>query len=74
MGTPEGMNGRRNRARGVVVALLVVVGVAALLSTLSSAAETTAYLRDKTFAEWVGFNQIAAVRLALQAPQDGSRK
>lgn len=35
MGTPEGMNGRRNRARGVVVALLVV-----LLATGAAAADT----------------------------------
>ncbi len=66
------------RARGftlieVLVALaIVVVGIGALLSTLSSAAETTAYLRDKSFAEWVGFNQIAATRLALQSPANGT--
>lgn len=57
----------------VLVALaIVVIGIAALLSTLSSAADTTAYLRDKTFAEWVGFNQIAAVRLALQPTPNGT--
>jgi general secretion pathway protein I len=57
----------------VLVALaIVVVGVAALLSTLSSAANTTAYLRDKTFAQWIGFNQIALARLALQVPADGT--
>jgi len=57
----------------VLVALtIVVIGIGALLSTLSSAADTTAYLRDKTFAEWVGFNQIAATRLALQTPADGT--
>jgi general secretion pathway protein I len=68
----------RRRSRGftlieVLVALaIVVVGVGALLATLSSAADTTAYLRDKTFAQWVGFNQIAAVRLALQPVADGT--
>ncbi len=67
------MNTRGFTLIEVLVALaIVVVGIGALLSTLSSAAETTAYLRDKSFAEWVGFNQIATTRLALQSPADGT--
>jgi general secretion pathway protein I len=65
------------RARGftlieVLVALaIVVVGIAALLTTLSSAADTTAYLRDKTFAGWIGYNRIAEIHLALTPPGNG---
>ena len=52
----------------VLVALAIVaVGMAAVLGALGSAASTTAYLRDKTFAEWVALNQIATVRLKMQA-------
>ena len=50
----------------VLVALAIVaVGMAALLGALSSSASTTAYLRDKTFAEWAALNQIATVRLKM---------
>lgn len=52
----------------VIVALaIVVIGMAALLSTLTSSASTIVYLRDKTFATWVAENQIASTRLAAQA-------
>ncbi|TLY61079.1 MAG: type II secretion system protein GspI, partial [Gammaproteobacteria bacterium] len=51
----------------VLVALAIVaIGMAAVLGALSSAANTTAYLRDKTFAEWVALNQIATLRLKMQ--------
>jgi general secretion pathway protein I len=61
----------------VIVALaIVVIGMAALLSTLTSSASTIVYLRDKTFANWVAENQIATTRLAAQArnqaPQTGN--
>ena len=56
----------------VLVALAVVVlGMAAVLGALTSSADTVAYLRDKTFANWVGLNQIAQVRLSGQTPQNG---
>jgi general secretion pathway protein I len=56
----------------VLVALAIVtVGMAALLSALSSSADSATYLRDKTFAEWVALNRIEEVRLALQRPQKG---
>jgi general secretion pathway protein I len=73
--TPAG-TGRRG-ARGftlleVLVALAIVaLGMAALLSALASAADSSIYLRDKTFAEWVALNRIEEVRLALQRPQKG---
>ena len=57
----------------VLVALAIVtVGMAALLSTLSSSADTESYLRDKTFANWVALNQIAQVRLSGQLPSPGT--
>jgi general secretion pathway protein I len=56
----------------VLVALAIVtVGMAALLGTLSSAAGTTAYLQDKTLAEWIALNQVATVRLSQTAPTKG---
>jgi general secretion pathway protein I len=56
----------------VLVALAIVtVGMAALLGALSSSADSAAYLRDKTFAEWVALNRIEEVRLALQRPTKG---
>jgi len=57
----------------VLVALAIVtVAMAALLSTLTSSADTEAYLRDKTFANWVALNQIAQVRLSGQLPAPGT--
>ena len=51
----------------VLVALAIVaVGMAAVLGTLSSSADTVSYLRDKTFAQWVALNQIATLRLSGQ--------
>ncbi|HLY52949.1 MAG TPA: type II secretion system minor pseudopilin GspI, partial [Steroidobacteraceae bacterium] len=42
-----------------------------MLGTLTSSADTVAYLRDKTFANWVALNQIATVRLSGQTPPIG---
>jgi general secretion pathway protein I len=56
----------------VLVALAIVtVGMAALLGTLSSAAGTTAYLQDKTLAEWIALNQVSTMRLSAQVPSKG---
>jgi general secretion pathway protein I len=56
----------------VLVALAIVtVGMAAVLGTLTSSADTVAYLRDKTFANWVALNQIALVRISGQLPAPG---
>jgi general secretion pathway protein I len=69
--------GRESRAGGftlieVLVALAIVtIGMAALLGTLSSSADTVAYLRDKSCANWVALNQIALVRISGQLPAPG---
>jgi general secretion pathway protein I len=56
----------------VLVALAIVaVGMAAVLGTLNSSADTIVYLRDKTFANWVALNQIAQARLTGQQPATG---
>jgi len=56
----------------VLVALAIVTfGMAALLGALSSSADSVAYLRDKTLAEWVALNRIEEVRLALRRPTKG---
>lgn len=60
---------RKMRATGftlieVLVALAIVtIGMAAVLEALTSSANTTLYLREKTFAEWVALNQIERLRL-----------
>jgi general secretion pathway protein I len=56
----------------VLVALAIVtLGMAALLSTLSSSADSVSYQRDKTFAEWVALNRLTEVRTSLQRPSKG---
>jgi general secretion pathway protein I len=71
------MSERRTAPRGftlieVLVALAIVaIGMAAVLGTLTSSADTVSYLRDKTFANWVALNQIAQLRLSGQAPAAG---
>jgi general secretion pathway protein I len=57
----------------VLVALVIVaVGMAAVMSALSSAASTVSFLRDETFANYVALNQIATLRLSGQIPQTGT--
>ena len=59
------------RARGftlveVLVALMIVaMGLAALMITVSSTARTSGYLRDKTLAQWMALNRLSEVRLNL---------
>lgn len=56
----------------VLVALVIVgVGMGALLATLTSAADSSIYLRDKAFAEWIALNRISELRLAARAPSKG---
>jgi len=56
----------------VLVALVIVaLGMSALLSALTSAADNTGRLREKSFAEWVGLNQLSATRLASSQPSVG---
>ena len=57
----------------VLVALvLVALGMAALLTALNSAANSTGYLRDKAFAHWVATNRLVETRLATNPPNNGS--
>jgi general secretion pathway protein I len=56
----------------VIVALFIVaLGMAALMSTMSSAADTSIYLRDKMFAEWIALNRVVETRLAFRRPSKG---
>lgn len=57
----------------VLVALAIVaIGMAAVLESLSSSANTTLYLQDKTFAGWVALNRLETVRLSGTVPQAGT--
>jgi type II secretion system protein I len=59
----------------VMVALVIVsLGISAALTALNSAADNAARMRDRSCAYWIGFNQIAAVRLALQPAAAGTSK
>jgi general secretion pathway protein I len=66
------------RARGftlveVLVALVIVAaGAAAVLSSLNTAAASSVYLREKTFAQWIAANRIAETRLLTNPPQNGT--
>ena len=56
----------------VMVALFVIaLGVGALLTTLVTSANMVAYLRDKSFAQWIAFNRVSEVRLASTRPEEG---
>jgi general secretion pathway protein I len=68
---------RQRVARGftlveVLVALVLVgTAVAALLTALNSAANSTLFLREKSFAHWIATNRIIETRLATNPPADG---
>jgi general secretion pathway protein I len=50
----------------VLVALVVVaIGLAALMISVSGTARTSGYLRDKTLAQWIALNRITEVRLTV---------
>jgi general secretion pathway protein I len=56
----------------VLVALAIVaLGMAALMTALGSSADSAAYQRDKTLAEWVALNHLEEVRLAFARPTKG---
>jgi general secretion pathway protein I len=56
----------------VLVALAIVaVGMAALLGAMTSAADTSVYLRDKMFAEWIALNRVEETRLSTRRPSKG---
>lgn len=57
----------------VLVALAIVaIGMAAVLESLTSSANTALYLQDKTLAEWVALNRIETVRLSGTTPAVGT--
>ena len=57
----------------VLVALAIVaIGMAAVLESLTSSANTALYLQDKTLAEWVALNRIETVRLSGTTPTVGT--
>jgi len=57
----------------VLVALAIVaIGMAAVLSSLTSSASTVLYMRDKTLAQWIALNHIAEQRLGMKMPQVGN--
>ena len=57
----------------VLVALVIVaLGMSALMESLGSAADTVTALRDKTFAQWIGFNQLEQQRLSGSLPSAGT--
>jgi general secretion pathway protein I len=64
----------RARAAGftlieVLVALAIAtIGLAAVLSVVTNSARNSVYLRDKTFASWVGANRITELRLGTTMP------
>jgi general secretion pathway protein I len=72
----HGGSGRAAAARSagftlieVLVALVIVAfGMGAVLTALTSAANNTMQLRERSFAEWVGLNQLSAARLDRAAP------
>ncbi len=50
----------------VLVALMVVaIGLAALMTAVSSTARNSGFLRDKTLAQWIALNRLAEVRLTV---------
>ncbi len=58
----------------VLVALVIVaVAVAAVLGALTSAASSTIYMRDKTFAHWIASNRITELRLTGVTTANGKQ-
>ena len=52
----------------VLVALVIVAfGVGALMSTLTSAADSVVVMREKTFAQWIALNRVSEIRLRQAA-------
>lgn len=57
----------------VLVALVIVAfGMGAVLTALTSSADNLTRMREKTFAEWVGLNQLALARLQGTIPPTGA--
>ena len=59
----------------VLVALVIVaLGSAAVLSALTTGADSTARLRERSFAEWVASNRLVEARTSRETPKPGSRE
>jgi general secretion pathway protein I len=59
----------------VLVALVIVAfGMGAVLTALTSAADNATRMREKTFAEWVGLNQLSTERLQVSLPTLGKKE
>lgn len=58
----------------VMVALVILaVGMSALVRAAGSNASSAAYLKSRTFAQWVAANRINEIRLQHQWPATGSQ-
>lgn len=58
----------------VLVALAVVaIALGAIIKATGETARNTAYLRDKTFAEWVALNRLAELQATGEWPPTGTR-
>ncbi len=59
-----------------VLAALVIValGMLGAIQAVTQVAGNGAYLRDKSFANWIAMNRITEVRLAPKAPEVGDSK
>lgn len=51
--------------------VIVAFGMGAVLTSLTSAANTVVRLREQTYAEWVGLNQLSTTRLQASLPSVG---
>jgi general secretion pathway protein I len=59
----------------VLVALLIVaLGMSAAFKALSTAADNVIQMRERTFAAWVGFNQLETARLSGSASVTGTQE
>lgn len=73
------MIGRRRRMGftlvEVLVALVIVaLGSSAVLSALTTGADSTARLRERSFAEWVASNRLVEARVGREEPKPGTRE
>ncbi len=50
---------------------IIAIGLTGVLTTINGIANSSAYLRDKTLANWVAQNHIAELRLDLVWPEVG---
>ena len=56
----------------VLVALIIVAfGMGAVMTALTSAANNTIQMRERSFAEWIGLNQLATARLVIGGTPKG---